>query len=372
MPIWYTKTYTETTKREAIQKMKLNKLFLASLVLGLCCLPIVCAEQQIPWLGFHDVVSGAHEATSDINVTFLNQWTQFLVDKGYTALTYDQLYAYLTGANTTPLPKRVVVLSFDDNYIGVYTYAYPRLSALGLKATNFVHTNYVGVVTSKDHCDWNELQQMEASGVITAQSHTKNHVDLTTVDAATRWEELTGSKAALEGNLSKTVNYLAYPYGHTNSTIISEAQSAGYLSAVLYNNQYATVSSPEFEVPRLQMGSTDTMTTFKTKVLYKPDMFVQNIAMSKATQGKNKYAKATVTIYDEDNAFVSGATVTVQWSGLVSGTSSGTTNGGGAVTLNSPATKSSGTITATVTNVVKSGWNYNSTRNVETSDSITV
>jgi len=353
--------------------MKVTKIILSFLVLGLfmCCLPLVSAAQQIPWLGFHDVVNGSVEATSDITVTYLNQWTQFLVDKGYTVLTYDELYAYLTGANQNPLPRRVVVLSFDDNYKGTCTYAEPRLRALGLKATDFVHTNYVGVMTSKDHCNWTELQAMEAAGFVTAQSHTKNHVDLTTLDAATRWAEISGSKAALEGNLSKTVKFLAYPYGKTNTDVITDAVNAGYFSAVLYNNAYATVDSPEFEVPRLQVQSTDTMTTFKTKVLYKPDMFVQNIAMSKVT-GSKKYAKATVTLMDEDSALVSGATVTVQWSGLVSGTSTGTTSTSGVVTLSSPTTRSSGTITATVTNVVKTAWNYNSTRNVETSDSIVV
>jgi len=138
--------------------------------------------KQIPWLGFHDVVADVHEATSDINVAFLNEWTQFLVDKGYTTLTYDQFYSYLADTNTTGLPEKVVILSFDDNYIGVYDYAYPRLSALGLNATNFVHTNYVGVVTSKDHCDWTELGEMETDGHIVAESHTRNHVDLTAVD----------------------------------------------------------------------------------------------------------------------------------------------------------------------------------------------
>ncbi|MBW2994850.1 polysaccharide deacetylase family protein [Candidatus Woesearchaeota archaeon] len=369
-----------------------KKKLLLVLLLGLLCFGAIAVEakkpttttttststtttttiKQIPWLGFHDVVADVHEATSDINVAFLNEWTQFLADKGYKTLTYDQMYSYLNGTNTTGLPDKVVVLSFDDNYIGVYDYAYPRLSALGLNATNFVHTNYVGVVTSKDHADWTELGEMETDGHIVAESHTKNHVDLTAVDPTTRWDEIAGSKAAIEGNLSKTCNYLAYPYGKTNAEVIADVSTAGYLSAVLYNNEYATVNDPEFEVARLQMGKTDNMAIFKQKILYKADIHVENIAMEAKRQGQNRYARATITIKDEDSALVEGATVHVEWSGLVEGTDSGNTNSEGVVVLDSPKTREQGNVTVTVTDVVKNGHYYDASANVETSDSVTI
>jgi hypothetical protein len=70
-------------------------------------------------------------------------------------------------------------------------------------------------------------------------------------------------------------------------------------------------------------------------------------------------------------ANVEGAVVTGDWSGVVTGTSMGSTVSDGKVTLESPSKKNGGTFTFTVTNVTKGGYSYNPGLNVETSDSIT-
>lgn len=101
-------------------------------------------------------------------------------------------------------------------------------------------------------------------------------------------------------------------------------------------------------------------------------MFVNDIAMGKGATGRNRYATATVWIKDINTLDIEGATVYGTWSGLVSGSSNGVTGADGKVTLKSPTTKSSGTITFTVTDVVKSGYTYDPSLNVETIDSIAV
>lgn len=84
-------------------------------------------------------------------------------------------------------------------------------------------------------------------------------------------------------------------------------------------------------------------------------------------------ALATVTIVDSGNNPLEGATVSGHWSGLTSDSDSGTTNSDEKVTLSSNWVWSAqGTFTFTVDNVEKSGWTYDESANVETSDSITV
>ena len=87
--------------------------------------------------------------------------------------------------------------------------------------------------------------------------------------------------------------------------------------------------------------------------------------------GQNYYGQATVWIKDDGGANVSGALVTGDWSGAVSGTAMGTTGGDGKIFFESAAKKFGGTFTFTVTDVSKSGYVYNPALNVETSDSIT-
>jgi hypothetical protein len=101
-------------------------------------------------------------------------------------------------------------------------------------------------------------------------------------------------------------------------------------------------------------------------------IYVQDIAMGYRKQGVSYYGRATVWIRSKDGVNISGAIVSGDWSGAVSGTSMGTTSSDGKVMLESSGKKNGGTFTFTVTNVTKLGYIYDSVENEETSDSITV
>jgi len=100
-------------------------------------------------------------------------------------------------------------------------------------------------------------------------------------------------------------------------------------------------------------------------------VYVNSITMSSGRSGSNYYARATVWIKNSSGANISGATVTGQWSGAVSGASSGATGADGKVILQSPNKKNGGTFNFCVTNVVATGYTYDSAMNIETCDSIT-
>jgi len=107
-------------------------------------------------------------------------------------------------------------------------------------------------------------------------------------------------------------------------------------------------------------------------------LHVDNITMStdnRSAGPKNTFvwAVAAVTIVDNSNISVGGATVSGHWNELTSDTDSGTTGSNGEVALKSDSVKNAeGTFTFTVDGVTKDGWTYNSSANVKTSDSITV
>lgn len=117
-------------------------------------------------------------------------------------------------------------------------------------------------------------------------------------------------------------------------------------------------------------GATDSATVGITVIAPPPKaIYVSGITMSVAFKGINVNATAKVTIIDEDGSPVSNATVTGQWSGLVSGTASGITSADGSVSFMSPTSKKSGIFTFTVTNVSASGYTYPD-QIIETWDSI--
>jgi hypothetical protein len=105
------------------------------------------------------------------------------------------------------------------------------------------------------------------------------------------------------------------------------------------------------------------------------NMHVSDIYMSLKISGPWVNAIAKISIVDENGTPVEGATVSGKWSDTTSDIDSGTTKANGQVSLRSDKVKnpkSGTTFTFSVDDVAKAGWEYNSTANVETSDSITV
>ncbi|MBN1446447.1 MAG: PKD domain-containing protein, partial [Bacteroidetes bacterium] len=91
-------------------------------------------------------------------------------------------------------------------------------------------------------------------------------------------------------------------------------------------------------------------------------VYVYDQAVTRVSKPGNKWAgRDVVQVRDESQAAVSGASVTVSYTGPNSGTLSGTTGTTGSVTLETPALKSpSGSWCFTVTSIQNSGKTFNS------------
>jgi hypothetical protein len=123
-------------------------------------------------------------------------------------------------------------------------------------------------------------------------------------------------------------------------------------------SQYETAASTAASATTMAAGS-------------EPDMYVNDIAMSWRKGGQTYFGRATVWIKDDTGANVEQATVYGDWSGAVNAPDNGVTLADGTVMIESPGVKGGGTFTFTVTDVIKSGYIYNASLNVETSDSVT-
>lgn len=123
-------------------------------------------------------------------------------------------------------------------------------------------------------------------------------------------------------------------------------------------------------------GLTDSKSVTITAVAPTAPMWIQSIELTRQTQKAGTTASASVTVRKLDSTTgavlpVVGATVSGQWNGVVSGSALGTTDANGVVTVRSPRTKArTGTFTFSVSGVALEPNRYESTRNVETSDSI--
>jgi hypothetical protein len=80
-------------------------------------------------------------------------------------------------------------------------------------------------------------------------------------------------------------------------------------------------------------------------------------------------ASAKVPILDSSNVGIADATVYGSWSGAFSKSVSGITDSSGNIKFTTSWVRC-GTFTFCVSNVVKSGWQYDSSANIETCDSV--
>lgn len=132
-------------------------------------------------------------------------------------------------------------------------------------------------------------------------------------------------------------------------------------------------------------GETDTLdnslnVNVSVEAIPTSKVHISDIAMGISTRTagvKNNFkrAKATVTVVDQNNAAVAGATVSGSWSGATSDSDVGVTDVSGKVTLESDEVKnppSGTTYTFTANDVSKTGYNYDSGSNVRTSNSISI
>ena len=150
----------------------------------------------IPVFTYHSI---ANENTSDsVKASAFYKHLEYLTDNGYETLSADQFYQHIV--NNMPVPKRSVVITFDDGRASLWTNAFPIIQKFGVKVICFLTPQaMMGQGTrscinlddissiDQDHSvldvdlsknplvTWEETQKMYSSGLVDFQSHTYSH-----------------------------------------------------------------------------------------------------------------------------------------------------------------------------------------------------
>ena len=118
-------------------------------------------------------------------------------------------------------------------------------------------------------------------------------------------------------------------------------------------------------------GATSTATIVITVTAPKSSKLrVAAIGLAVGKSGTKSLGNASVAVTDTAGNPVSGVKVSFRWSGVVSGSSSATTDAAGAIAVASKTFSNGGTLTFTVTALSKAGYTYTSADNTVTTVSI--
>jgi peptidoglycan/xylan/chitin deacetylase (PgdA/CDA1 family) len=157
---------------------------------------------------------------------------------GYQTLTLSELgYALHNGVK---LPRRSVVITFDDGHHDNYEHAFPILERYGLKAIIFIVADFIGrkaewqsrETLTETLLSWQEILEMQKRR-ITFASHTCTHPMLNKIPIDQARYEIAVSRDKLEQGLGAPVESFCYPYGEYNREIVHLVIEAGYTAACI-------------------------------------------------------------------------------------------------------------------------------------------
>ncbi len=189
------------------------------------------------------------------HMTYLHEW-------GYTPLTVTQ---FITQRVYGPaaLPKRPVVITFDDGFADFYAHALPILRRFDFVATLYVTTSSIGDTSKRLHCPdearpmltWEQLRACVEQGVeCGAHSHTHRQMDI--LSHADALHEMTISKDIIEQQIAHQVASFAYPHGYNSRALREQVRAAGYTSACGVVHAMSSVNDDAFALARLVITDT--------------------------------------------------------------------------------------------------------------------
>jgi peptidoglycan/xylan/chitin deacetylase (PgdA/CDA1 family) len=227
---------------------------------------------RIPVLMYHSV-DDAQAAVSSLAVStqsFRKQMS-FLKRRHYRFLSLAEFVSALE--NKERLPRRAVVVTFDDGYENNYTAAYPILKELGIPACIFVTTGHIGKTIDDQYfkrasfLSVEQLHKLADDSRIEIASHGVTHRYLPKLAAEDLRREIVDSKHALETMLKRPVRFFSYPIGGFNTLILSSVRDAGYAAATTTNRGYASHGGIDrFAIQRIKISDRDTGFRFWVKV----------------------------------------------------------------------------------------------------------
>jgi peptidoglycan/xylan/chitin deacetylase (PgdA/CDA1 family) len=239
---------------------KIPLLSFLLIIFALVLPSIVSAKTpSIPILMYHYIQSSpAHSSLFVSPQNFASQMA-YLADNGFTPISLDTLYAI--NQNLVFPPQKPIVITFDDGYIDFYTNAFPILRRYNFNSTVFVITGFVG---RPPYLSWNNIEELNRTGLVSFQSHSVNHKSLTSLVFAKITQELTESKSVLGLKLGHPVNFIAYPFGQSDPRVASIASRAGYSGGL--TTIYGKSHGNSFSIPRIRISGFDSLAAFAAKI----------------------------------------------------------------------------------------------------------
>jgi peptidoglycan/xylan/chitin deacetylase (PgdA/CDA1 family) len=198
----------------------------------------------LPILMYHRVVPRVTEPDpfgNCISVQSFKSHLGWLRRLGYASVTLDSVVAVAADPERRrELPRRPLVITFDDGYRDNHDYAWPILAEHGFSATIFLVSGAIGSDNEFDRAYTRErvpmlsidhIQDMQRAGVGFG-SHTRSHPhNLVELPAEVIADEVGRSRREIEAVVQAPVHHFSYPYARVTPHVEEQVRALGYRSA---------------------------------------------------------------------------------------------------------------------------------------------
>lgn len=167
---------------------------------------------RLPVLMYHNVSENEKDSVKlTISITKLEAQFKYLQQHNYTCFHFSEL------ENKAVLPRKSIVITFDDVTESQYLYAVPLLEKYKLKATFFIPFAYIGKTDL-----WNQgtdkimtLAQLKNinSKIVEFGHHSFEHKNYKELSNEAIQSDFDASEKHIAENNLKVYSALAYPYG---------------------------------------------------------------------------------------------------------------------------------------------------------------
>jgi peptidoglycan/xylan/chitin deacetylase (PgdA/CDA1 family) len=194
-----------------------------------------------------------------------------LAAHGWEFVSLGAVLASLDGGQ--PLPRRALLLTFDDAYCDLLEVACPLLRDRGIAAVVFAVADRVGATNLWDQAKGaGALELLDAAGLLAAAghgvevgSHTATHRSLPKLEGSEVGAELAGSAASLERLGLPRPRSFSYPYGGADERLAGAVREAGY--EIAFTTAWGEPRGADrYLLPRVEVHASDTPRKLRLKL----------------------------------------------------------------------------------------------------------
>ena len=239
-------------------------------------------EMHVPTITYHQVLSegmpvrtrkpGEALHSGQVFLRDFIRQMDFLAEEGFTTITRDQLYPWMTGQGN--LPPKPILIDFDDHSMISYKNALPVMRERSQIATMFVIS---GVADGDPWLDgnpladtetwstarmrWRELKELVEVGWAIG-AHTRTHCQLTTIPEGPKGDEqiryeLVRGKEDISASLKVSAEDFTYPNGLWNDRIeqmVKEVYRTARHFRVFGQAEYITRQTNPYRLPTMNVN----------------------------------------------------------------------------------------------------------------------